>query len=166
MLQEGLGSIRVRYLGDKQVLLNGQDGASFSEVIEACKESLCKIFYMLQPWGESNVVGNKVVWNRYRGLPLSLWTVDCFRKILGNVGTLVDMNEATTLNWECVEFACLKVKAAVASKVQICENVWINVRVYQITVEEESSSLECVKSKCWYKEDNIGCKFGYGNKGR
>jgi len=52
MLQEGLGSIRVRYLGDKQVLLTGQDGAPFFEVIEACNESLCKIFNMLQPWGK------------------------------------------------------------------------------------------------------------------
>lgn len=105
--------------------------------------------------GESNVVGNKVVWIRYRRLPLSLSIVDCFRKILGNVGTLVDMDEAATLNWECVEFARLKVRATIASKVQICEEVWINDRVYQITVEEESSFVECVKSRCWYKEDEI-----------
>lgn len=78
MLQEGLGSIRVRYLGDKQMLLTNQDGVLLSEVIEASKESLYKIFDTLKPWGESSVVENKVVWTRCKGLPLSLWTLDYF----------------------------------------------------------------------------------------
>jgi len=34
LLQEGLGSIRVRYLGDKPVLLTGYDGVQVLDIIE------------------------------------------------------------------------------------------------------------------------------------
>jgi len=154
MLHEGLGSIRVRYLGDNQVLLTGQDGVKLYDVLEASKDSLYKMFVLLKPWKESKVIGNKTVWARCRGLPLSLWTVDCFRKVLHKVGTLMEVDEAT-LNWERVEYARLKVRTTVASKVQICEEAWINKRVYQISVEEESSYLECGPSCRWYKEDDF-----------
>jgi len=62
-----------------------------------------------KPWNESKVVVNKTVWARCRGLPLSLWTVDCFRKVLHKVGTLVDVDE-TILNWERVEYSRLMVR--------------------------------------------------------
>jgi len=82
-----------------------------------------------------------------------LWTVDCFQKVLGKVGTLIDVDE-TTLNWECVEFARLKVRLAVVSTVHICEEVWINDRVYQISVEEEYTYVDCKQHK-WLNEDVI-----------
>jgi len=112
------------------------------------------MFVLLKPWKESKVVGNKTVWAKCRGLPLSLWTVGCFRKVLHKVGTLVDVDEVT-LNWERVKYARLKVRTAVASKVHICEEVWINERVYQISVVEESSYLECGPPYRWYKEDDF-----------
>jgi len=150
LLQDGLGSIRVRYLGDKQVLLSCQDGVKISDIVKISKESLGSIFETIKPWDGGMAVGNKEVWTRCRGIPLFLWTVDCFRKVLDTVGTLVDVDEAT-LNWECVEFARLKVRLAVASKVQICEEIWINDRVYQIYVEEEYSFVEGRKHN-WFNE--------------
>jgi len=56
----------------------------------------------------------------------------------------VEIDEAT-LNWECVEFAKLKVRSAVAFKGQVFEEVWINDRVYQVSVEKESSFVEYEK---------------------
>ena len=153
LLQEGLGSIRVRYLGDKQVLLTCQDGVKLSDVVEACKESLGLVFDTIKPWDGGMAVGNKEVWTRCRGLPPFLWTVDCFRKVLGKVVTLIDVDEAT-LNCECVEFAQLKVRPAVASTVHIREEVWINDRAYQISVEEEYTYVDCKQYK-WLNEDSI-----------
>jgi len=152
MLQEGLGSLWVRYLGDNQVLLTSQDGAKLSEIIETSNESLSRIFEAIQPWSAGTAVGNKIVWTRCRGLPLHLWTVDCFKKILWTVGTLVDVDEAT-LNWEQVEYARLKVRLAMASKVQICEEIMINGTLYQISVEEEFTYEDSENLKCWFKED-------------
>jgi len=69
------------------------------EIVEVSKESLGLVFDTIKPWDERMAVGNKEVWTICRGLPLFLWTVDCFRKVLDKVGTLVDVDEAT-LNWE------------------------------------------------------------------
>jgi len=154
MLHEGLCSVRVRYLGDKQVLFSSQDGVKLDEVIEGNKERLCKIFVTLKPWGDGIAIGKKVVWTRCKGLPLTLWTVDCFRKVLGNTATLVDVDEAT-LNWEQLEYARLKVCSAVASKVHVCQEMWINDSVYQVSVEEESSFVEPDSFSRWYKEDVV-----------
>jgi len=44
LLKEGLNSIRVRYLKDKQVLLTGQDGIKMSEIVNRNKVSLKKVF--------------------------------------------------------------------------------------------------------------------------
>jgi len=136
LLQEGLGSITTRYLGDKNVLLTSQDGVKLTNIVEASKESLSTIFETIKPWDIVTAVGNKEVWTRCRGILLHLWTVDCFQKILHIVGMLVDIDKAT-LNWEHVEFTRLKVRLAMASKVQIFQESWINDRVYQVSVEEE-----------------------------
>lgn len=42
-------------------------------------------------------------------------------------------------------FAWLKLRLVVASMVQICEEMWINDKAYQISVEEEYSYVECKK---------------------
>jgi len=76
LIQEGLGCIRARYLGDKQVLLTGLEGAKLLEIIEGNRETLGKIFEVIKPWNECNKVEYKVVWASCRGVPLSLWTVD------------------------------------------------------------------------------------------
>jgi len=67
----------------------------FSEVIEANKDSLCKVFEVLNPWGEGNPVRNRIIWVSCIGVPLSMWTVDCFKKIVHRVGTVVEVYEAT-----------------------------------------------------------------------
>jgi len=114
MLQEGLGSIRVRNMDDKQVLLTAQDGVKLCDIIEINNEALSKIFEMIQPSSDGVAVGNKIVWTRCRGIPLCLWTVEYFKKIVWKVGMLVDVDE-TTLNWERLDCARLKVRLAVES---------------------------------------------------
>jgi len=63
---------------------------------------------------------------------------EVFREILSYVGTLVEVDEVT-LNWECVEYARLKVRLAVASMVKFFKEIQINDKVYQVLVEEEHS---------------------------
>lgn len=77
--------------------------------------------------------------------------MDCFRKILGNVGTIVDLDKAT-LNSEQVEYARLKVRTTVKSKVRISKKMWINDEVYQVSVEEEASYVDREHLSGWYKE--------------
>jgi len=116
MLREGLGYIRVRYLRDKEVLLTGSDGVNLKDVIEGNKEVLAGVFEVLEPWSEKPLQGNKVVWVRCRGLPLHLWTLDCFKQITRIVGTLLQVDVATR-EWENLEFARLKVRVPIPIRV-------------------------------------------------
>jgi len=88
MLREGMGSIRARYLGYKEVLLTASDGTKMKDFVEANNEGLSEIFELLEPWNENLPKGNKIVWTRCRGLPLHLWSLDCFRQVAGIVGML------------------------------------------------------------------------------
>jgi len=58
------------------------------------------------------------------GLGAEAFRCPCGQLIVfgSKVGSLVDVDEAT-LNWEKVEYARLKVRTAVASKVQVCEEI-------------------------------------------
>jgi len=125
LLREGLGSIRARYLGDKAVLLTGNDGTHLKDVIEANKEVLATVFEALEPWSEKPLCGNRVVWVRCRGLPLHLWTLECFQQATGIVGSLIQVDEAT-IEWEKLEFARLKVKIPVPNKTEVSKRIMIN----------------------------------------
>jgi len=59
LLQEGLGSLRARYLGDNQVLLTGQDGVKTSVIVEGSRERLGKIFKAIEPWNGGKVADIK-----------------------------------------------------------------------------------------------------------
>jgi len=98
---------------------------SLSELLEGNKESLGRIFGTIKPCNVSNKIGNKIVWTRCRGIPLSLWTVDCFKQLLVDVGSLVKVDD-TTLNWENIEYARLKVRLAVTSMVKFSRQIQIN----------------------------------------
>jgi len=47
LLREGLGCIRTRYLGDKQVILTGEDGVQFKDTFHVNKEVLAQMFEIL-----------------------------------------------------------------------------------------------------------------------
>ena len=113
-------------MGDKHVMLTCQVGVKISDIVEASKEGLSLVFETIKPWYgiEAWPWGIKKC-GRDAGIPPFLWTVDCFRKVLNTFRRLIDVYEAT-LNWEGMEFARLKVRLAVVSKVQICEEIWIN----------------------------------------
>jgi len=88
ILRQGLGDIRVRYLGDKDALLTASEGVNLKDIITKNKECMMELFEVLEPWCDKPPRGNKVVWSRCRGLPLNLWTLECFRYIARYVGPL------------------------------------------------------------------------------
>jgi len=85
---------------------------------------------------------------------LALWIVGCFREILSDVGTLMKVDEAT-LNWECVEYARLKVRLAMTSMVKFFKEIQINDKVYQVLVEKEHSDEEFFKHSRWYNDGAV-----------
>ena len=61
----------------------------------------------------------------------------------------MEVDEATS-SWECIEYARLKVRLAVASTVKFSKDFFINNRVYKVSVEEEHSFKEVYKFSNWF----------------
>jgi len=155
MMQAGLGSIKTRFLGDKDVLLTRQDGMKLKDIATANSDVMAEIFEFLQPWTADNPRGIKVVWIRCYGLPLNLWTMDCFSHIANNVGTLLEVDEAT-LEWERLEYARLKVRIQVSDKADLSKRMKINDMVYLVTFIEEVVEIERSFFRGW---DATGASF-------
>jgi len=102
----GMNMVRVRYMGDNLVLLTPREGNNMEELINLNKEWFESVFKKIEPWSAEHVAGHKVVWVRCYGLPLTLWNIDFFLKVAGEVATLVSVDESTVL-WENLEYARL-----------------------------------------------------------
>jgi len=74
------------------------------ELIRINKEWFDSFFEIINPWSESFVAGHKIVCARCYGLPISLWSKDCFSKVVGDVASLVVIDE-TTEAWDNLKYA-------------------------------------------------------------
>jgi len=132
----GMSMIRVRYMGDNLVLLTPQEGINMEELIKLNKEWFESVFQSIEPWSEEHVAGHKVVWVRCYGLPLTLWNTDCFSKVVGEVATLVSVDESTAL-WENLEYARLQVRLLKNCNARVSKSMRINGQTLSIFIEEE-----------------------------
>ena len=150
---EGLGFVWVRYLGDKEMLLIGKEGVQLVEIINTNKDILYKEFEVIRPWGEGKLVGNRIVWMRCMGIPISLWMRDCFRKVVNTVGNVVEVDEAT-LAWEQLEYARIKVRTTISIKVEMYVDIMINNTLCQLFVLEETPNSRCDYYRDWCRSDS------------
>jgi len=91
----GMSMVRVRAMGDNLALLTSRGGEKMEELISLNKDWFDSIFVRIQPWTASFTVSHRVVWVRCIGLPISIWNRECFTRVVGEVATLVDIDEAT-----------------------------------------------------------------------
>jgi len=96
--------VKLRSLGEKFVLLFCNEAGYLEKLVVESKEWLDGIFESLVPWDDSFVVGEKFVWVRCRGIPLALWSSQCFEFIGSLVSSLVEVDDAM-ITREVVEFA-------------------------------------------------------------
>jgi len=92
----GMRFIHIRYLGDNAVLLTGESKEDVLSLIEANKAWLETVFESIVHWENHKVVGNNIRWARIWGVPISLWSRECFEKIIATMGTVVDVDMKTT----------------------------------------------------------------------
>jgi len=92
----GFNFVRIRYLGEKYVLMSCEEEGIIEKAIAKNKDWFDNIFGSLVPWNDPFVVSKKFVWVRCRGISLSLWNSKCFERIGALVGTLVEVDKATT----------------------------------------------------------------------
>jgi len=135
----GMNMFKVRFLGDNLVLLTPKAVIRMEDIVKLNNEWFESIFEEFKPWTATSVVGYKIVWVRCYGLPFPLWSKECLSKVVGEVASLVDVDEAT-MAWECLEYARIRVRVLQSSKAEMAKEFRINGVVYNVTIVEEVAS--------------------------
>ena len=133
----GFNVVRVRILGGMYVLLSCEEEGQIKRLIAENKEWFEGFFESIVPWDDSFAVSEKIAWFRCRGLPLALWSNQCFERIGGLVGKLVKIDEGT-ISKEVLEYARLCIRIPLGEEVRLARSVRINDRVCQVYFEEEN----------------------------
>jgi len=152
-IKEGLNMVTVRFMGDSMALLTPKGGERMHDILNQNKAWFDRLFETIAPWSESITAEHKIIWARCFGLPLSLWTKDCFSKVIGEAATLVSIDEATE-TWDNLEFARLQLRVLNSGFLSLSKNMRINGQPYTVCIVEEA---ECVgggscRCKC-YSDD-------------
>jgi len=129
--------VKLRSLGEKFVLLSCDEVGLLEEIVAGNKDLLDGIFKSIVPWDDSFAVGKKFVWIHCRGIPLALWSNQCFESVGSLVGALVEVDNATVTR-EVVDFARLRVRILVGSDTRMVKQVQINGTFCNVSFEEES----------------------------
>ena len=129
--------MKLRSLGEKFVLLSCDEVGLLEEIVAGNKDLLDGIFKSIVPWDDSFAVGKKFVWIHCRGIPLALWSNQCFESVGSLVGALVEVDNATVTR-EVVEFARLRVRIPVGSDTRMVKQVQINGTFCNVSFEQES----------------------------
>ena len=101
-IMEGLNFIRIRYLGDKYVLLFRESEGVVKKAYKENKDWFEAFFESVVPWNNNFAVEERLVWVRCRGLPFRFWSRQCFEKVRALVGTLVEVDVKISLCYCCI----------------------------------------------------------------
>jgi len=146
-LKGGMSMFRARSLGDNLVLLTPKTEEKMEDIFKLNKEWFESCFEDFKPWSASCVAGYRIVWVKCYGLPLSLWSKECFSKVVGEVATLVEVDEATS-SWDRLEYARLRVRLLHSAKADMSKGFRINGVVYNINIMEEAATIVEGKPIC------------------
>jgi len=139
VLKGGLNTMQVRFLGDNFALLTPKEGMDMEALCLDNQQWFDSVFVNIKPWKPTFAVDHKRVWVRCYGLPLSLWNMEGFSKVVGKEATLVSVDDAT-LSWENVEFARFQVRSPLSHSLRWARSMRFNDLTCNIVMEEESST--------------------------
>ncbi|KAK7378746.1 hypothetical protein VNO80_04193 [Phaseolus coccineus] len=143
----GFNLVRVRYLGERYVLLSCEEEGFVERLIIDNKERFKGIFGSIVSWDDYFVVSEKIVWFRCRGIPLPLSSNQCFERIGAIVGTLVEV-DVGTISKMVLEYTRLRIKIPSGEEVRTTKSVRINDRLCQVFFEEENSPVPMLGNPC------------------
>jgi len=135
-------------MGDNMMLISGGEGTEVIKVVEENKSWFENFFDSIVPWSNREIAGNKVIWVRCRGLPLSCWNEECLRKVMATFGTLIKVLQIVNSKKD-LEDITVKVRVPIAIHMRLLwKDIKINGHVYCITLEEE-----------FFREDKFECSY-------
>ncbi|KAK7356306.1 hypothetical protein VNO80_15575 [Phaseolus coccineus] len=165
-IMEGFNFIRVRYLEEKYVLLSSESKGDVKKTLDENNEWFGTVFELVEPWNNGFAMEEKLVWMRCRGIPLRFWSRQCFEKIRGLVGSLVEVDEAT-IGKEVLEYTRLHFRVLVDGEAKMIKYVCVNGIQSRVVMEEETSHMNFlhVIPQKWGECSEVESEVGIEEKG-
>ena len=131
--------IKVRYMGDNLAIITPTKGESMEDIIKLNKEWFKIVFEVVDSWAEAYAADHKIVCVRCYDIPITLWNKDCFAKVVGEVASLVKVDE-TTEKWEKLEYARIQVRFSKHCSSRMAKRMQINGQILSTCIEEDKPS--------------------------
>ena len=141
----GFSLVRIRYLGERFVLLSWDEGEGLSKIIADNKSWFDELFSLVIPWDDSFAVKERLAWIRCRGIPLQLWCNQCFTRVGAPVGEVVEIEELTEKR-DMLEFAHFQVKILVNSVINMVKDFCVRYRSKKRVAHRIYLSKNCLAS--------------------
>ncbi|GKV19478.1 hypothetical protein SLEP1_g29737 [Rubroshorea leprosula] len=93
---EGYFSCRIRAMGGKMVLLDGDDKEEVKALVEMASEWLGRWFEEVRPWSPEMVADERFVWIRCQGVLLNAWGPEFFASMGASWGKFICLDDSTS----------------------------------------------------------------------
>ncbi|KAL2604534.1 hypothetical protein AAZV13_09G073000 [Glycine max] len=85
--------VSLKYFGDDLVLLIGLSDTKAQDLMNEESNHGTTAFYELKKWNPKTKPGNRLIWVQCWGIPLVAWSIEQMRKIVAELGDLVDVDD-------------------------------------------------------------------------
>lgn len=123
---------------------------SFFDLEQWAKEEkiwLDELLESLVPWDPYCVPQRRLAWLRCEGIPVNLWTRDCFESISQHLGALVRIDPLTT-SFSRLDHARFGITTSLQNHLFSCRWVRLNKKEFSVRLVEEIVPQEMTTSCC------------------
>ncbi|XP_057439502.1 uncharacterized protein LOC130731284 [Lotus japonicus] len=128
--------IQLRYMGDDLVLLTGPEGVDIDEILSGSEDWLSEIFDVIHAWAPTSVPNHRITRVRCSGIPLHMWTRECFANFVAPLGEVVRIAEETS-NKSILEYARIQIRTPCWNIISHNRRFCIRGVHYNILIAEE-----------------------------
>ncbi|GKV47547.1 hypothetical protein SLEP1_g54442 [Rubroshorea leprosula] len=136
---EGVFYCKIRAMGGRLVLIEGNEYEDLKELVENGKDWLGNWFEEIKPWSPNMVARERFAWIRCLGLPPHAWKTDFFQS-LGNLwGTFVSVDDSTSKK-KRLDVARFLLSTPVTESISKSLSIKVNGIIFTVKFSEEESS--------------------------
>lgn len=131
------GRMSLSSMGGNLILIRSTSDKSMEELVKDFDEWVSFYFEWIRPWKAIDVSQNRLVWTRWYGLPLHIWSTNFLSVASAKLGLFVKMDSATEQKTK-VDVARVQISMSCLAKVDSVWKVRIDGMVFTVRVVEEA----------------------------
>ncbi|GKV49720.1 hypothetical protein SLEP1_g56454 [Rubroshorea leprosula] len=133
---EGYFSCRLRAMGGKLVLMDGENKDEIKDLVEGASEWLGHWFSEVKPWSPSMVAKERFVWMRCQGAPLHAWSPKFFEELALVWGKCICLDDSTSKKRR-FDVARFLLSTTIMDTIYVHRKVKVNGIIYELKFSEE-----------------------------